>query len=150
MLISDRFIFSFLSNLIPLLVFVISGAIAFSCVQRNPYNLNPKKIKPVLYADAYETSPDDPILLCGFDDLYMLFEILHCVHGRKFYTDYNEAIANQDGEFTHKTKDGKEVLKFDGACALKPISIYVTIEACEEVKAFDIYKPENYDNKKGL
>ncbi len=109
------------------------------CAERGMFvkRINPDKVRIIV--EELKSSPEKPIMLCGEVDLNMFLRALSCANGDGFYKNIENALENQDHDFSFVTEDGREVMKFDGACLETSYSIYVTMQGCDKVQTFDDY-----------
>ncbi len=121
----------------PILAILLAGFLLSSCLERNAGLLDPTKRKPGVIVDLLETSENDPMLLCGEDELYQFLGFLTCANGNSFYDSSQAGLEKQDTTFSHSTPSGKKVLKFDGYCYEKKFEVYLSMDGCEETRVYN-------------
>lgn len=83
--------------------------------------------------DGVESSPENPVLLCGDQDLGQLIRALICPDGKKVYPSLVAGLDREDSEFHATTKEGYRVRRFEAACYKQPYELFITTDACEGI-----------------
>lgn len=82
--------------------------------------------------DALVTSPEEPIELCGMDEVTAFLEWLRCANGAPVFTSGERALDSLDRDYESKNAKGRRVVRYKPSCYLKVYELYVAPEACED------------------
>ena len=81
--------------------------------------------------DALETNPEEPIELCGMDEVTAFLEWLRCASGAPAYTSAERALDSLDRTYEFRNKKGQFVVRYAPSCYQKTYELYLAPEACE-------------------
>jgi hypothetical protein len=123
----------------PLIVFALLALlVGLGCMERNYFSSRFQQTrKAELIIDGVESGPDNPVLLCGEDDLTQFISILVCANGEKVYKTLVAGLDQEDLTFNGSTDKGYSVHKFKAVCYMKEYEFYITIDACDEVRQYN-------------
>lgn len=93
--------------------------------------------KAELIIDGVESAPDNPVLLCGDEDLGQFLRVLVCADGKKLYTSLTAGLEREDLGFSHTSGQGYQVRRFEGACYKKSYEFFLTVDACDVIQQYE-------------
>ena len=94
---------------------------------------------PAVIVEALETSAENPVELCGEEDVVRLLGLMKCANGKRPYESGRKGLEAKDENFSARTPGGFEILRYICKCAGKDYPIYLAPEACGETQW---YQPE--------
>ncbi len=90
-----------------------------------------------IQVELIKTSEENPLPLCGEEEILMLLDRLDCPGGRRLFKDMKEAIAREDAEY-HSTYFPKQrVRRFIGFCHEKQYTLFINMDACDDPRRFE-------------
>lgn len=100
-----------------------------------------------LMIDSFETSPEQPVELCGNEETVAFLMALRCANGQAAYPSVDKALASRDLGYEGRSPSGERLARFTAVCYQKEYVLYLAPEQCPEGRkpAFPFFA----DSKKG-
>jgi|GEM_PF-6992998 len=124
-------------KIIALLTLTAIALLALSCGPTYPLygvkNLDLNKIQ----VELLKTSEEEPLPMCGEDEIILLLDRLVCPGGKRLFQDMKEAWAREDAQYRSTYFPEHRVRRFIGFCYEKQYTIFIDMDACEDPRRFE-------------